>query len=735
MSTICFGCMQQKENGSVCEHCGFDERTNNLPHQLPVGTLLHNQYLVGRVLGQGGFGITYIGWDQSLSIPVAIKEYYPGGVVQRHTRLSTRVSRANGETMEMFAKHRDRFLKEARTLAQLSDIPEIVQIKSFFSENDTAYIVMEYVQGQTLKDLVKKAGSPMTEQDTLEVMEPVLLALQKVHDHSLIHRDISPDNIMLPENGGIKLIDFGTVRYVDETGKSKATETVLKPGFAPMEQYMTRGNLGSWTDVYALCATFHYLLTGKVPEESMARLDTDETLPMLRARTDLSSHLIEILEKGMSVRISDRIQSVRELYDLIYGKNSRNPSTESLSKRRELPSQKRKYKGLPGAVFLVMGFFFVCAMLLKPKTQEPVFSQPIPETDLFTIPATEQENNRQNVSGMSEADIRYNEALELAQSGQTAQAAIAFGKLGNYRDSRAQSFALWDKVAYREPVSACYDHFAAIREDGTVMTCCEEYGSQCHVQDWKGIIALSANATHIVGLKEDGTVVAAGSNDYGQCDVAHWHNIVAISTHSRHTVGLKSDGTVVAVGEPLGNEYYPMHVRTGVEEWTDIIAISTNEHQTMALKVDGTVITTGSSNWEQQELTDWTDVCAIDAGNWHAVALRSDGTAISTTKWNDWGQCNVIGWTDLVSISSGFLHTVGLKKDGSVVAVGSNKTYMADYCGQCDISDWQDIVYLTAGDYITIGLRSDGTVLKAGEPWYAQHSDEDRSRWVGIRLP
>ena len=336
MKNLCLGCMRQKENSPICEHCGFDEQSQNQPHQLPVGTLLQNQYLVGRVLGQGGFGITYIGWDQHLSIPVAIKEYYPGGVVQRNTRWSTNVMCSTGEAPEVFEKHKNRFLKEARTLAQLSGIGEIVQIKSFFPENDTAYIVMEYVEGITLKEFLKKLGRPMTEEEALNIMEPVLKALQKVHDNGLIHRDISPDNIMLPRSGGVKLIDFGTVRYMDDSGKSKSTEAVLKPGFAPMEQYNSRGNLGSWTDVYAICATFHYLLTGKVPEDVHDRLE-EENLTMLRSQPSISRTLIDTLEKGMKIRASVRIQTICELGKLLYSNTNVPAATPPQADKQKLP--------------------------------------------------------------------------------------------------------------------------------------------------------------------------------------------------------------------------------------------------------------------------------------------------------------------------------------------------------------------------------------------------------------
>lgn len=382
--------MQMKKDAPVCEYCGYDERSANLPHQLPVGSILGNQYLVGRVLGQGGFGITYIGWDQNLSTRVAIKEYFPAGVVQRHVGWGTSVICATGENPEVYEKHKERFLREARTLAKFQNVPEVVQVRSFFSANGTAYIVMEYVQGITLKQYMKKLGRPMTEAEALEIMEPVLRALQKVHDEDLIHRDISPDNIMLPDAGGIKLIDFGTVRYVGESGMSKSTEAVLKPGFAPIEQYNSKGNLGAWTDVYAICATFHYLLTGKVPADVHVRLEEGESLDILRSRTDISSHMYAVLEKGMGIRVADRIQSITELYGLLYkGKQEHTAADISAAKNTEVSALPRTGQSRSGKLFtgrrlplvLACGVLLLglCAglVLLRPKTQNiPVITEP-----------------------------------------------------------------------------------------------------------------------------------------------------------------------------------------------------------------------------------------------------------------------------------------------------------------------------------------------------------------------
>jgi len=403
LEKLCLGCMQMKNNAPVCEHCGYDERSANLPHQLPVGFTLSNQYLVGRVLGQGGFGITYIGWDQNLSTRVAIKEYYPTGIVQRHVGWGSSVICATGESPDTFEKHKERFLREARTLAKFQNVPEVVQVRSFFSDNGTAYIVMEYVQGTTLKQHLKALGRPLKETEALKIMEPVLRALQKVHDEDLIHRDISPDNIMLPDTGGIKLIDFGTVRYVGQAGVSKSTEAVLKPGFAPIEQYNSKGKLGPWTDVYAICATFHYLLTGKVPADVHVRLEEGERLDTLYARTGISSRLISILEKGMAVRVADRIQSVGELYRLLY--KEQQESAPFINETEELPSPKTaatapKMSALRKLSVVMAGALFVAAVgfatvrLLERPRDIPAETEP---SVLVTATEPSEESPRQEI--------------------------------------------------------------------------------------------------------------------------------------------------------------------------------------------------------------------------------------------------------------------------------------------------------------------------------------------------
>lgn len=344
MEKRCPGCMRMKEQSPLCEHCGCNDAIDNLPHQLPVGTMLHNQYQVGKALGQGGFGITYIGWDTALDNPVAIKEYYPGSVVNRFSSQSRSVTIQGTHVRDFFYRNRERFLQEARVLARLRDIEGIVCVQNLFEENNTAYIVMEYLQGMDLRKYMRLQGGCLTVAQTLAVLRPVMNALQKVHEEELIHRDISPDNIMVQTDGSAKLLDFGAAREFtgEDAGQeiARSTETILKYGFAPIEQYQKRGNMGPWTDVYALCATIYYCLTGKIPPEAPERMNED--LPVgWEAVPGLTAGQIDALERGMALKVKDRISSVAELRDALY---SNQPSGSANDKKKHGLYGKKKKK-------------------------------------------------------------------------------------------------------------------------------------------------------------------------------------------------------------------------------------------------------------------------------------------------------------------------------------------------------------------------------------------------------
>ena len=307
----CYGCMKLKQNSPICEHCGFDERGSNAPNHLPQGTYLRGQYLVGRVLGQGGFGITYMGRDTKLDVPVAIKEYFPSGMVHRNTCQGFDVYIASEKMRPSFRENRERFLREARTLAQLADLPEVVSVLNFFEANNTAYIVMGFVEGVTLKDYVRSRGGKLTVQQTMDLMFPLMEALEKVHALGLVHRDISPDNVMIQPGGRVRLIDFGAA-HVATNPNDDPTQAVLRRGYAPIEQYQSDAPLGPWTDVYALCATVYYCLTGATPPYATDRVNGSKAFSWGSIR-GLTADQRAALEHGLEQDYTCRIQSMTAL--------------------------------------------------------------------------------------------------------------------------------------------------------------------------------------------------------------------------------------------------------------------------------------------------------------------------------------------------------------------------------------------------------------------------------------
>lgn len=307
------GSAQRGVQGSAgtCAACGFPEKSDNRPgvHLVP-GTLLHGRYRAGRVLGQGGFGATYLGWDDRLQVKVAIKEYYPANLIARIPNTAA-VSPFSDEHAETFAAGLEKFLEEARTLARLRDVREIVGVQDFFEENGTAYLVMELLEGRTMKKYLVDSGGRIDVKRTLAVVMPIAKALQAIHDQGLIHRDISPDNIFLTNGGDRKLLDFGAARQTARPGAGMTV--ILKPGYAPPEQYSNEGRQGPWSDVYALCATIYLALTGRTPPDATARFMNDKVPKPSELGVVLVPGFEKVLLSGLSMRWQDRPQSMKDL--------------------------------------------------------------------------------------------------------------------------------------------------------------------------------------------------------------------------------------------------------------------------------------------------------------------------------------------------------------------------------------------------------------------------------------
>lgn len=369
---LCMGCMSILEQPGPCPVCGFDPlKYECKPHDLPLQTILAGKYLIGKVLGQGGFGITYLGWDLSHGMKVAVKEYYPNGFVYRDSQNDLSVSVMSGERGFQFEYGLKKFVDEANRLARFRDLPGIVSVLDYFTANHTAYIVMEFASGETLKAVLKKNNERLDPQILFAMIRPLMNSLQKVHEAGLIHRDISPDNIMVDDHGNMKLLDFGAAR--DFMSKDpKSLSVLLKPGYAPEEQYRRRGNQGPWTDVYALCATIYRALCGKVPEEALERIQKDELKPPSAFGVRLGDEREKALMKGLSVFAGDRWASVGELQTALYDrgdwpeKKSEDRATvpDELSSREKHKNDRDKKKKRPGSKGIKIAVAVVAAVCI-----------------------------------------------------------------------------------------------------------------------------------------------------------------------------------------------------------------------------------------------------------------------------------------------------------------------------------------------------------------------------------
>lgn len=280
---------------------------------LSPDTMVGGRYRLEKVLGVGGYGITYRGLDIRLERPVAVKEYYPSFWASRFAERGPEVHCMVGME-ENYCKGIERFLEEAKTLVQLSNVSGVVRVNDFFEENKTAYLVMDFLDGKNLKQMAEGFGGRIPADVLIPVLAPVISALRQVHAKGLIHRDISPDNIMMLSDGSVRLIDFGNAR---DTTNNKSMTLAMKEGFAAPEQYRSRGQ-GTWTDVYGICAIIYYCLTGKLPPQAMERLmGAPFPLPS-ELGVEIPSWQEQAIMDGLDLYVQKRIQNMEELWQRLY---------------------------------------------------------------------------------------------------------------------------------------------------------------------------------------------------------------------------------------------------------------------------------------------------------------------------------------------------------------------------------------------------------------------------------
>jgi len=333
----CAGCMTEVQAVSLCPVCHWDESASGeIHHHLPRHYILLGRYYIGRALGQGGFGITYLAYDLRLAKRVAIKEYFPTGLCDRRIDRAT-VQLPTADLQERYAMGVSRFLEEARTLAQLDSHPSIVPVSEFVEANGTAYMVMAYLEGMTLREyLVHQPGGKMPWELTARIVVPIMEALREVHMYGLLHRDISPDNIFITDRSQVKLLDFGAARHA-VAEMSQSLSVILKPGFGPEEQYRTNGRQGPWTDVYAMAATMYKCITGQTPPPAIDRLVDDTLRPPSALCPALTAGVDAVVLKGMAVRAADRYQSIAELQAAVASQSGEKEQNGTGAMVMELP--------------------------------------------------------------------------------------------------------------------------------------------------------------------------------------------------------------------------------------------------------------------------------------------------------------------------------------------------------------------------------------------------------------
>jgi TPR repeat protein len=412
ITNLCPSCFSEKGQSETCPFCGYRPGDSNDDwNRLKPGTMIHGRYIAGGVLGQGGFGITYLGLDSLLGLKLAIKEYYPAGVAVRNTANRT-VMTASSEPREDFKRGMEKFLEEARILARFEGQPNIVSVRDFFEENGTAYMVMTYLEGRTLQKYLEEQGGRLSFRDAMDTLSPVMDALDEVHASGLIHRDISPDNIFVTRNGQVKLLDFGASKSAINLAQQRSHSVVLKRGYSPPEQYQSRGSLGPWTDVYGMAATLYRCVTGMMPPDALDRLGEDTLVQSGEIGRLFPSHAQDALMSGLSLAPKDRPQSMRAFRERLLGEENSAPSMAeepaapavgegTVSSEAAKKSENQEGRSVfPQVAAALIAFVFFFLFLSNSPSRRPV--DPPPPS---TTPAAERQ--RDDPWSLFELGVKY----------------------------------------------------------------------------------------------------------------------------------------------------------------------------------------------------------------------------------------------------------------------------------------------------------------------------------------
>lgn len=402
-SELCMNCFSVKGQYEVCPFCGYVEGTPpSQPHYLTPGTILRNRFIVGTVIGAGGFGITYKCFDTTLGVTVAAKEFYPAGLVNRAPG-ECRVGLLSGDKEEQYKERRKRFLLEAQSVAQFGRAKDIVNVFDFFEENGTAYIIMEYIDDVLLKNYLDKQGK-VDPEAALSIIMPIIEAVKKIHSKGIIHRDISPDNIFITSENSIKVFDFGAAQ-LNDSREGMAVDPVIKVGYSPLEQYRDKSKKGFYTDVYAVGAIFYQMLTGEKPIESTEREFKDELKSPKELGIKISGNMDRAVMEALSVRPELRFQGIQQFQEALQNKRIAEYPKEKIRKRKRMRNWTISLSALAAAAVAVgIGLY---STILKP--QNDVFDTPITQDTQITV-WVENEDQKAQLESLVENGFKKGES-------------------------------------------------------------------------------------------------------------------------------------------------------------------------------------------------------------------------------------------------------------------------------------------------------------------------------------
>ena len=412
---LCPFCFEPISGNGTCLHCGhrIGEPMRGI-QLLPVGWILDGKYRIGMTLGQGGFGITYLAYDMNLQQKVAIKEYFPSGLV---TRSAQTVIPSTQSGQMLYQKGVDAFYREAQLLARFQNHPNIVHIHNFFRENNTAYFVMEYVEGKSLAAYLNERGGRLSQEETISLLSPIMDALDTLHQTGILHRDIAPDNIYLTKSGQVKLLDFGAAKN-ELSQHTHSSAAILKPGYAPLEQYSVTGDQGPWTDVYAMGAVIYRCLTGMMPPDAPDRIIGREIIPVNAGGTGVSKNVEAAVMKALSLNIPERWQRMSDFKYALSDPDVKVTNIKQDSKRNSISGQQQKRKKKKK---IILPFLITTCVIIGVAITWLIITIVIP-------------------------NYKYNSAVTLMNSGNYSKASTMFINLGDYKDSQQKIKECEEKI-------------------------------------------------------------------------------------------------------------------------------------------------------------------------------------------------------------------------------------------------------------------------------------------------